>query len=258
MNFLVPLPPLPTQQKIVFKLDSLFKNFDQAITLTKQNLANIEELNKSVLEKIFKECEERYEKRKLGEVCNKITDWSHNPRKWIETWYPMISARNLTDFNEIIFDNLRFLSENDYLLENKRTDVKDWDILLSIVWNIWKVCIVKEKYWKFVMQRSLAVLKLNKNLLNSKFVYFYLKSDFAQKFLNNSANWATQKWIYLKDLKQIIIPLPPLPEQQKIVEYLDNIFAENQKLKNLYQAQIKNLDEMKQSFLKKAFAGELV
>lgn len=37
----------------------------------------------------------------------------------------MISARNLTDFNEIIFDNLRFLSENDYLLENKRTDVKD-------------------------------------------------------------------------------------------------------------------------------------
>lgn len=38
------------------------------------------------------------------------------------------------------------------------------------------------------MQRSLAVLKLNKNLLNSKFVYFYLKSDFAQKFLNNSAN----------------------------------------------------------------------
>lgn len=258
INLEIPLPPLPTQQKIVAKLDSLFEKLDQATTLTKQNLANIEELNKSVLEKIFKECEEKYEKRKLGEVCNKITDWSHNPPKWIETWYPMISARNLTDFNEIIFDNLRFLSENDYLLENKRTDVKDWDILLSIVWTIWKVCIVKEKYWKFVMQRSLAVLKLNKNLLNSKFVYFYLKSDFAQKFLNNSANWATQKWIYLKDLKQIIIPLPPLSEQQKIVEYLDNIFAENQKLKNLYQAQIKNLDEMKQSFLKKAFAGELV
>lgn len=258
INLEIPLPPLPTQQKIVSKLDSLFEKLDQAITLTKQNLANIEELNKSILEKIFKEYEEKYEKKKLGEVCNKITDWSHNPPKWIETWYPMISARNLTDFNEIIFDNLRFLSENDYLLENKRTDVKDWDILLSIVWTIWKVCIVKEKYWKFVMQRSLAVLKLNKNLLNSKFVYFYLKSDFAQKFLNNSANWATQKWIYLKDLKQIIIPLPPLGEQQKIVEYLDNIFAENQKLKNLYQAQIKNLNEMKQSFLKKAFAGELV
>lgn len=258
INLEIPLPPLPTQQKIVSKLDSLFEKLDQAITLTKQNLANIEELNKSILEKIFKEYEEKYEKKKLGEVCNKITDWSHNPPKWIETWYPMISARNLTDFNEIMFDNLRFLSENDYLLENKRTDVKDWDILLSIVWTIWKVCIVKEKYWKFVMQRSLAVLKLNKNLLNSKFVYFYLKSDFAQKFLNNSANWATQKWIYLKDLKQIIIPLPPLGEQQKIVEYLDNIFAENQKLKNLYQAQIKNLNEMKQSFLKKAFAGELV
>ena len=59
-------------------------------------------------------------------------------------------------------------------------------------------------------------------------------------------------------VQKIPIPLPPLPEQQKIVEYLDNIFAENQKLKNHYQAQIKNLDEMKQSFLKKTFAGELV
>ena len=59
-------------------------------------------------------------------------------------------------------------------------------------------------------------------------------------------------------VQNLPIPLPPLSEQQKIVEYLDNIFAENQKLKNLYQAQIKNLDEMKQSFLKKAFAGELV
>ena len=252
----IPLPPLSTQQKIISKLDSLFEKLDQAITLTKQNLANIEELNKSVLEKIFKECEEKYEKRKLGEVCNKITDWSHNPPKWIETWYPMISARNLTDFNEIIFDNLRFLSENDYLLENKRTDVKDWDILLSIVWTIWKICIVKEEYWKFVMQRSLAVFKLNKNFLHSKFTYFYFKSDFIQKLLNNSAIWATQKWIYLKDLKQISIPLPPLSEQQKIVEYLDNIFAKNKTLQDKCKQDLQNLEELKQSILKQAFENE--
>ena len=74
INLEIPLPPLPTQQKIVSKLDSLFEKLDQAITLTKQNLANIEELNKSILEKIFKEYEEKYEKKKLGDVCNKITD----------------------------------------------------------------------------------------------------------------------------------------------------------------------------------------
>jgi hypothetical protein len=64
-NLFIPLPPLPTQQKIVSKLDSLFEKLDQAITLTKQNLVSIEELNKSILEKIFKECEEKYEKRKI-------------------------------------------------------------------------------------------------------------------------------------------------------------------------------------------------
>jgi type I restriction enzyme S subunit len=51
----IPLPPLPTQKLIVQKLDSLFENIDKNINLTKENLKNLDELNKSVLEKVFSE-----------------------------------------------------------------------------------------------------------------------------------------------------------------------------------------------------------
>jgi len=85
------------------------------------------------------------------------------------------------------------------------------------------------------------------------FLYYFLKNSNFQPFARGVKPGLNRNEVY--NLK---IPLPPLETQKLIVEKLDNIFAENQKLKNLYQAQIKNLDEMKQSFLKKAFAGELV
>lgn len=251
----IPLPPLPTQQKIVEKLDTVLEKIEKNIELTKQNLANIEEQNTSILEKIFKECEEEFEMKELERVCEKITDWSHNPPKGIEKGYPMISSRNL-ESNKIMFDNIRYLSEEDYLKENKRTDAQEWDILLSIVWTIWKVAIVKEEYWKFVMQRSLALLKLKQNILSPEFIYYCLCSQSIQMRLLEGAKWATQKWIYLKDIKQIQIPLPPLSKQQEIVNYLDNIFAKNAELKHFYQKNLENLEELKQSILKEAFENE--
>ena len=92
-----------------------------------------------------------------------------------------------------------------------------------------------------------------------EYIYYVIKQEKFLKHWKNNMSGAVGLQRVTKDfVVNFQIPLPPLETQKNIVSYLDNIFAENQKLKNLYQAQIKNLDEMKQSFLKKAFAGELV
>lgn len=226
INLEIPLPPLPTQQKIVVKLDSLFEKLDQAITLTKQNLVNIEELNKSILEKIFKECEEKYEKRKLGEIII-LNYWKSAEKN--ENWlYDVYWA------NWVMYKSDKFLF--------------DWESI--IVWRKWSAGALNKVNWRFWASDVTYFVVTNENI---NYIFNWLK------LLNISslAKWV-KPWINRNDVYDLFLPLPPLGEQQKIVEYLDNIFAENQKLKNLYQAQIKNLDEMKQSFLKKAFAGDLV
>lgn len=250
----IPLPPLPTQKLIVQKLDSSFEKIDKSIELTKKNLENIEELNKSVLDEVFRE----WKIFTFDEICNKVTDWSHNPPKWVDNWIPMISSRNLDDNNNVTFDNIRYIDEENYIRENKRTNVEEWDILLSIVWTIWKVAIVKSEYWKFVMQRSLAVLKLKSNIVDSFYIYYFLKSDISQKILINWANWAAQQWIYLKEIKKLTIPLPPLEKQKEIVAQLDQVFEKNKALKESYEKKLKDLEEMKQSLLKEAFEWRLV
>ena len=251
----LPLPPLPTQKAIVQKLDEAFARIDASIELAEKNLKGLEEMNASVLEEVFGSGE--YEEKTLSEVTEKITDGSHNPPKWIEKGIPMISSRNL-EMNDINFDNIRYISDEDYIKENKRTDVQEWDILLSIVWTIWKVCVVKKEFWKFTMQRSLAVVKLKQEKLFPMYVYYYFCSELLQKILNDWANWAAQKWIYLNQLKQIKIPLPPLSKQKEIVEYLDRVFAVNAELKGAYEEKIQSLKELKQSLLREAFEGRLV
>ena len=58
----------------------------------------------------------------------------------------------------------------------------------------------------------------------------------------------------INDLK---LPFPSLPEQRSIVARLDALSAETQRLESIYQQKLAVLDELKQSLLQKAFAGEL-
>ena len=59
---------------------------------------------------------------------------------------------------------------------------------------------------------------------------------------------------FVKDLQ---IPVPPLSEQEKIVEHLDQVSKEVKALKSQYQSQLDNLEELKKSVLDKAFKWEL-
>jgi type I restriction enzyme S subunit len=58
-------------------------------------------------------------------------------------------------------------------------------------------------------------------------------------------------------LRNFPIPLPQLSEQKRIVEQLDSLSQKVRQLEEIYTKQIANCDELKQSFLKKAFEGEL-
>ncbi|MGB5793736.1 restriction endonuclease subunit S, partial [Poseidonibacter sp.] len=79
-----PLPPLKEQKRIVSKLDTLFEKIDKSIELHEKNIKEADAFMGSVLNEVFEELEEKYEKINFEDVCNKITDGSHNPPKGIE------------------------------------------------------------------------------------------------------------------------------------------------------------------------------
>lgn len=250
----IPLPPFHEQQRIVKKIDSLFEKIDKSIELHQKNIDAANAFMGSVLNEVFGELEEKYPKIIFDKVCRKITDGSHNPPKGVEnSSFMMLSSKNIFN-NSINFDNPRFLSKEDFDTENKRTDVSYGDVLLTIVGTIGRTAVVDMEE-KFTLQRSVAVLKPKKELLDSYFLMYSLQKNLD--ILIDGAKGAAQKGIYLKSIKQLEIVDLPLSIQQKIVTYLETVSSKIENVKSIQKEKMASLKALKASILDSVFRGEL-
>ena len=75
--------------------------------------------------------------------------------------------------------------------------------------------------------------------------------------LRQASQGAAQTVISKKMIADVNVPLPSLPEQQRIVEKLDALVAEINRLEAIYQQKLDDLAELKQSIMHKAFSGDL-
>lgn len=175
---------------------------------------------------------------KLGEVCIQITDGSHNPPSGVEqSEYLMLSSKNIDD-DFITLDSPRFLSHSDYIAENKRTTVSEGDLLMTIVGTIGRVAIVPEELKSICLQRSVAVIKPEREVVNNRYLMYQLQN--MRPFLEKEARGVAQKGIYLKQVSQLDIKLPELEHQMQIVKVLDKA----SKLIFLRRQQLAKLDEL--------------
>lgn len=227
----IPLPPIEIQREIVAELDSYQKIIDAAQTIVKTYKPTI---------KINPE----WEQKTLAYVTNKITDGSHNPPKVSEdkAVRPMLSSKNVFD-GHIGFKDARMLSVADFEREDKRTNVQTGDVLLTIVGTIGRTAVVPENIDRFTLQRSVAVLKPDSKRIMSKFLEAMLKTPLIQAYMINNASGVAQKGIYLKQVGEIVIPVPSIDNQEQIVTELEaeeRLIEANKKLINLYTEKIKS------------------
>lgn len=154
----------------------------------------------------------------LVEVCERITDGSHNPPKEdLEGKEYMLSSQNIND-GKINFRNARKISLVDFKKEDKRTDIHAGDVLITIVGTIGRVSLVSPDTPKFTLQRSVGVLKPKQDIILSKYLAYVMSSREVQEELASKAVGVAQKGVYLKTLSLVLIPLPPIEIQRKIIE----------------------------------------
>lgn len=158
---------------------------------------------------------------RLGDICIQITDGSHNPPMGVEqSNYLMLSSKNIDD-DYITLNDPRYLSQEDFEAENRRTNIKPNDLLITIVGTIGRVAIVPNSLTEFCVQRSVAVLKPKPEIVYNRFLMHYLQS--MRPYLEQESRGVAQKGIYLKQLSNLSIILPPLDEQHKIAAVLDKV-----------------------------------
>ena len=242
----IPIPPLPVQEEIVRILDTFtsltaeltaeltarrkqYEYYRDALltppfgstTLTDRNnqirlLSNVE-ASKGTREA-------KVEFFKLKDLCKSIKDGMHNlPKSSLESGdYPILSAQNIYN-NQIDYNAKRFVDSDIFVQENKRTNVEEGDVLLTIVATIGRSAVVKENR-KVLLQRSVCALKPNEKVLPGYLKYSLDKSE-IQNYMIKNAHGSAQAGLYLNQVEEITIPLPPLSVQQRIVDVLDNFDA---------------------------------
>ena len=210
------IPDRKEQIEVVKKLDGV----SQIIEIKKEQLEKLNTIIKSQFVEMFEN--EKYPKKTLSELTNKITDGSHNPPTGIaeNEGYMMLSSQNIIN-NSINYDNVRYLKKEDFEKENRRTDLQKGDVLLTIVGTVGRTAMITEES-NIVLQRSIAVIKPNTEI-NSVYLVGALNSESVIKQLNKGAKGVAQKGIYLNDLKKIIIKVPPIELQNQFAEIVKQI-----------------------------------
>ena len=157
---------------------------------------------------------------RLGEICTKITDWFHNTPKKLNEWYKYVSATHIRE-NCIDRKNCLFVWKKDFEELYKKTYPKKWEILITNRWAwCWTPSIIDIDD-EFTFQNA-ALIWFNQSLLNNRYIYWYLL-NFRSQLMDEFVRWWAQPMLSNIILWDVILPLPPVVEQHRIVAKVDEL-----------------------------------
>lgn len=155
----------------------------------------------------------------LGTVSNLITDGTHKTPKYLTEGVKFISAKDIKT-GVINFNACKYISYDEYEYINNRCQITRGTLLISKSGNIGEIVKV-DTYEKFGIFESLACINLSSNVNNDyiKYALSILININREELIKGVG----VKHLHLNELRKLIIPLPPLMEQERIVEKVDSL-----------------------------------
>lgn len=141
--------------------------------------------------------------------------------------------------------------------EFEKFGMKYWDLIICEWWEPWRSAIWRDQVPNMMIQKALHRVRFYEWVSTDYFSYF-LKYSCLSKIIEKYFTGTTIKHFTWESLDRFLFPLPPLLEQNCIVEILEEKFSVIDSLELLVNANIRRVENLKQAILKKAFSGELV
>ena len=248
----IPLPKDDEQWRIGLLLESL----NNLITLHQRKYERLQSLKKGLLEKMFptenenvpkirfKGFTDAWEQRKLNEITD-VRDGTHNSPKYVQEGHPFITSKNVNN-GFINYDDVQYVTNEDYEEINKRSKVDIHDILMGMIGTIGNLALITEKP-DFAI-KNVALIKYTGNV-DCFYLYQTLQTDCILSQLSIGMDGGTQKFVSLKKIRELEIPIPKKYEQVKIGELFKNL----DNLITLHQRECEKLQNLKKALLEKMF-----
>ena len=276
------IPPLYEQQQIVSFLDTKTSLIDSLIEKTQRKIELLKEKRTSLInEVVTKGLNPNVEMKDsgvewIGEipsnwgcfefkfVINLLTDFESNGSfksvkenvKVLDDIGPVWYVR-MTDLenNNIRNDKCKYCDFDTYEFLHK-TKLDGGELLITKRGEIGKVYIFPNDSGISTLGPNSYLLKLDESEVSPNFLFYFYKSDFGQITLKLMDKSTTIGSIYKDDLKNSKVIIPPLSEQQQIVDYLDEYTQRIDKTISIEEKRIELLKEYRQSLISEVVTGK--
>lgn len=281
MNVSLYLPPISEQQRIASYLDKKCAEIDSLVELQEQMLAQLTDYKQSVItEAVTKglnpkvpmkdsgmpwigQVPAHWEIRKIKNICKSekysIKTGPFGTQLKGQELQPegdvcVYNQRNVIDGQ---FDETQFFVSSNKAKELTSFYTKPLDLLVTSRGTIGRCAILPKDRPMGILHPCLIALRINQQICNIMWAKIFINDSacFSTNIFLNS-NATTIEVIYTDSLKNILIPIPPLEEQQAIITYLDAQCHEIDSLIALKRQKIETLKEYKKSVIFEAVTGK--
>ncbi|MCZ8129110.1 MAG: restriction endonuclease subunit S [Microcystis sp. LE19-114.1B] len=268
----IPAPPLPEQQKIAEFLDQETGKIDKLITKKERLIELLKEKRTALISHAVTkglnpdvpmkdsgvewlgEIPEHWKVKRLKFLTRQIIDGTHFTPTYAVEGVPFL---RVTDIQESVinFEQVKLIPESEHKELIKRCNPEKGDLLLSKNGTIGVPRIVDWNH-KFSIFVSLCLIKVRK-LLSVHYSYYFFLSHEIKSQMSYGTKTNTVMNLHLDKIREFIFTFPPLPEQQKIAQFLDR---ETSKIDNLItktRTSIDHLKEYRTALISAAVTGKI-
>lgn len=252
--------PLSEQQQIVSILNEAFANIERVKINNEQNLKNAKNIFDSYLHTLFTKLFQTREKKIISDVAKVIGGYSFKSTDFIkEGKYQVIRMGNVRPGvirekeSPVFIDKLdekaltkALLQLNDVIITQTGTKKKR-DYGFTVI-------IEKKNY---LLNQRIASIRFSDKYLPKFFLYFSWTNLFKDQYFANETGTVGQGNVGIGAITDAEVPFIPVKEQKQIIDKIDELKIETERLEAIYQKKINDLEELKKSVLQKAFSGEL-
>lgn len=206
------------------------------------------------------EIPESWEWVRLSDITELIEDCPHSTAKDEGKGYPLVRTPNV-GFGKLLLEGVHRVSESVYKKRNERAVPQAFDLIYAREATAGNVAVIEEGQKVCLGQRTVLVRPMQ-NRIDSYWLAYFILSQYSYSSLVGKSTGTTVAHVNLSDFRPFVLPLPPLAEQKRIVEKIEELLPKVEEYGKAQDALNKLNTELperlKKSILQEAIEGRLV
>ena len=230
-GFIIPHPEDKAEQQ---KIAECLSSVDELMAAQARKVAVLKTHKKGLMQQLFPregETQPRlrfpefqnageWEVTELGSLSD-VRDGTHDSPSFFQSGRPLVTSKNLRPDGTLDLENVSLISEEDYVQINKRSKVSVGDILFGMIGTIGNPVLIKSEGFAI---KNVALIK-EVGPLSNAFLVQLLQSGYVAAIFAVLNTGNSQKFVALGKIRGLPIPVPSLPEQERIADCLSSLDA---------------------------------